>query len=318
MASPAISVLLPTWNGADTLADLLPLLRRQVGVGEVEILAFDSGSTDATPELLTAHDVDWEPIDRRTFSHGGTRNRLAEKARAPLLVFMSQDVVPRDERFLVELQAAFDDPQVAGACARILPFPGSDALTARTVLDLPEALDVPSKRRLDGPLWKTDPLERADHLRFNNVASAIRADVFAKFPFPEVAFGEDFAWAARVLTAGFSIAHMPRSVVYHGHEYSPRGAYARYATDAAFHMAAHGWNMRPTLWSVLRGFAFELREDWRFVRQHGGIGALLGAPALRGAQVLGQYFGARRPLVLDPNSTPPGPFGGQWNADQAP
>lgn len=306
MSAPSISILLPTWNGADTLAELLPSLRAQRNVGPIEILAHDSGSTDGTQDLLTEHGVQWKPIDRATFSHGGTRNRIAAEARGELFVFMSQDVVPRDHDFLAALVAPFADPELAGACARILPFPDSDPLTARTVLDLPEAVAASSQRRLDCPVWQVDALTRADYLRFNNVASAIRADVFRRFPFPEVAFGEDFAWAARVLTAGFVLGHVGDSVVYHAHRYTPREAYARYSTDAAFHKAAHGWNMRPTLFSVLRGLAYELREDLAFVRKRGGIGALLRAPALRGAQVLGQYMGARRELVLDPNHTLPG------------
>ena len=309
MSTPYISVLLPTWNGAETLSRMLPTLREQAGLADrtVEILALDSGSTDATPALLDAHDVQWEPIDRRTFSHGGTRNELARRARGTFFVFMSQDVVPADEHFLAGLVAPFeDDPQLAGACARVLPFPDSDPLTARTVLDLPEASPEPSRRALDavGSVWQVDALTRADYLRFNNVASAVRAEVFRSFPFPEVAFGEDFAWAARVLTAGHALAHAPDAVAHHAHRYSPREAYARYATDASFHMAAHGWNMRPTLRSVLRGLAYELREDFAFVRAHGGASALLRAPALRAAQVLGQFAGARRDLVLDPNRSP--------------
>ena len=301
MTYPRVSILLPTWNGADTLCRLLPALRDQVEVGTPEIIALDSGSTDGTVELLREHGIDFTPIDRRTFSHGGTRNQMAARARGEMLVFMSQDVVPRDGRFLCELLRPFSDARLAGACARILPFPDSDPLTARTVLDLPEAKDESSERHLDQPVWSVDARTRAKYLRFNNVASAIRADVFARFPFPEVAFGEDFAWAARALAAGYSIAHVSQSVVYHAHEYTPREAYRRYATDAAFHRAAHGWVMRPSLFSVLRGLAYELRADWNHVQKAGGIGALWRAPALRAAQVLGQYMGARRDLILDPN-----------------
>lgn len=301
MTSPRVSILLPTWNGADTLCRLLPSLQSQVEVGTPEIIAFDSGSTDGTLDLLREHNIDWTPIDRRTFSHGGTRNLMAARARGDMLVFMSQDVVPRDERFLCELLKPFGDARLAGACARILPFPDSDPLTARTVLDLPEAKDESSERRMDQPVWSVDALTRAKSLRFNNVASAIRADVFRHFPFPEVAFGEDFAWAARVLTAGYAIAHVSKSVVFHAHDYTPREAYRRYATDAAFHRAAHGWVMRPSLFSVLRGFAYELRADWQHVQKAGGLFALWRAPALRAAQVWGQYMGARRDLILDPN-----------------
>lgn len=304
MTQPKASILLPTLNGEDTLRDLLPMLERQDWEGELELVAFDSGSTDATCELLEHHGARIERIDKRTFSHGGTRNRIAGEASGTYFVFLSQDVVPRDEAFLRTLLEPFADERVAGACARVLPFPDSDPLTARTVLDLPEAGTASTVRDLDtiGPVWAVDPGTRVKYLRFNNVASAIRGEVFRAYPFPEVAFGEDFAWAARVLTAGYRIAFAADSVVHHAHRYSPREAYARYRVDAAFHRAAHGWNMRPSLASVLRGWVFEVLADLDHVRRSGWRGAshLLRAPALRGAQVWGQYQGARSFRPLDP------------------
>lgn len=306
MPLPKASILLPTWNGADTLRDLLPRIRSQDYEGEVEVIAFDSGSTDGTCELLQQHGARLERIDKREFSHGGTRNRIAAEAKGEFLVFMSQDVVPRDESFLRHLLEPFGDGRVAGSCARVLPFPESDPLTARTVLDLPEAGETSFVRDLDdiGPVWAVDAETRVHYLRFNNVASAIRADVFREYPFPEVEFGEDFAWAARVLTAGYRIAFEADSVVYHAHRYSPKEAFRRYQVDASFHRAAHGWNMRPSLVSVLRGWLFELASDLDHVKRGGWKGAshLLRAPALRGAQVWGQYQGGRTYRPLDPCS----------------
>lgn len=304
MSAPLVSILLPTWNGAETLAELLPALAEQDYAGEVEVCAFDSGSTDGSLELLELHGARVRRIDRREFSHGGTRNQIASTAQGEFFVFMSQDVVPKDKTFLRGLLEPFSDGRVAGTCARVLPFPGSDPLTARTVLDLPEASPDSSVRDLDdiGPVWAVDAETRVAYLRFNNVASAIRASVFQDYPFPEVEFGEDFAWAARVLTAGYRIAYTAESVVYHGHHYTPREAFRRYRVDAAFHRASHGWNMRPSLASVLRGVAFELLADLRHVRSTHWQGAahLLRAPALRAAQVWGQYKGARIQRVLDP------------------
>jgi len=304
MTAPLVSILLPTWNGADTLAELLPALSEQDFDGEVEVRAFDSGSVDGTLELLELHGAHVQRIDQREFSHGGTRNQIAATARGEFFVFMSQDVVPKDRTFLRTLLEPFSDGRVAGTSARVMPFPESDPLTARTVLDLPEAKPESFVRDLDeiGPVWAVDAETRVAYLRFNNVASAIRGSVFHDYPFPEVEFGEDFAWAARVLTAGYRIAYTADSVVYHGHHYSPREAFRRYRVDAAFHRAAHGWNMRPNLLSVLRGVAFELLADLEHVRtQHWhGASHLLRAPALRTAQVWGQYRGAKNQRVLDP------------------
>jgi hypothetical protein len=65
-----------------------------------------------------------------------------------VLVFLSQDAVPRDKGFLSALASAFDDPKVAGAYARILPREDDDPLTARTVLSAGESGESGETRRL--------------------------------------------------------------------------------------------------------------------------------------------------------------------------
>src|SRR5262245_41377034 len=52
MTVPRCSVCIPTWNGAADLERLLPALAAQELDGGFEIVAVDSGSTDASRELL--------------------------------------------------------------------------------------------------------------------------------------------------------------------------------------------------------------------------------------------------------------------------
>jgi len=297
-AAPRISVLVPTWNGADDLSRLLPALRAQTRFDELELVVTDSSSSDGTRELLERFGASVDVIPTVEFGHGRTRNRMAARARGELLLFLSQDVVPAGPDFVDELLKPLADPRVAGVTARVLPSPGDDPLAARTVLDLPEAGDEPWVRDLDGlpGVWALPGPERARALRFNNVASVVRADVFRGLPFPDVAFGEDFAWAARALTAGHRLAYAPRAIAHHAHAYGPAAAYRRYRIDAEFHAQMHGWRLRPSLLSALRGIAFELRADVRWLareRPPGALAALLRAPALRVAQVAGQYVGSR-------------------------
>ena len=277
MPVPRVSILIPTFNGECHLDRLLPVLLSQELAGGIEIRAIDSDSEDCTRQMLRKHGIPVERIERAEFGHGKTRNRLAESARGELCVFLSQDVVPAGDDFLERLLAPLVDERVAGSTSRVLPHANDDPLTARTVLGAPEASS-------DG--------EPAAYQRFNNVTSCIRRSVLAEIPFPDVPFGEDIAWAKLALAAGHKIAYVPDSVVYHAHRYTPRQAFERYRVDADFHRRTHDKRLRPSLRSVLRGFVYELREDWRYMRAHGGLHHILRAPALRGAQVLGQYFGS--------------------------
>jgi rhamnosyltransferase len=295
MSAPRVSILIPTLDGRADLARLLPALAAQELAGDRELLALDSESDDDSVALLEAAGARVESLPRAEFRHGPARNRLAAAARGEFLVFCSQDALPAGPDFLERLLAPFADPRVAGASARVLPHPGDDPLTARTALAAPEAGAASAVRELP-PGTRLEDLpdrERTELLRFNNVASCIRRAVFERIPFPDVPFGEDFAWAAEALRAGHRVAFAAEALVHHAHRYTPRQAFERYRVDAAFHRRVHGLRVRPTLFSVLKGVAFELRADVSFVSQRGGWLHLLRAPWLRGAQVLGQYCGTR-------------------------
>ncbi len=297
MQVPQVSILIPTFNGEGDLARLIPALDAQEFDGLVERLAIDSSSSDGSVQMLRKAGFSVEVIEQSSFGHGATRNALAAKARGEWLVFLSQDATPIGADFLARLVGAAKADGVAGVTARVLPRDSDDALTARTVLEAPEGSGSSDERRLRGgvgALAQMSGKERAEILRFNNVASCIRRSVMTALPFPEVPFGEDVAWAARALQAGWSLRHEPSAVVAHAHRYGPVTAYARYRSDAAFHREFHGHAVRSSLFSCLKGIAFELKSDLAYVRRTGsGWASLLRAPFLRTAQVMGQYAGSR-------------------------
>lgn len=296
MGQPDVSVCLPILNGAPDLERLLPALASQVGAGTVEIVAIDSSSDDDSVALLEAAGARVERIPRSDFRHGPTRNQLARMARGAICVFLSQDALPGGPEFLARLVAPLEGQGVAGATARVLPHAGDDPLTARTVLDAPEASATSELRRLPagGRLADLPPAERDALARFNDVASAIRRDVLLELPFPDVPFAEDAAWAALALDAGYALVFAAEAVALHAHRYGPRAAFERYRVDAAWQRRAHGVRVRPGIVSVVRGFLYELRADVRHVsgRKAGWL-HLARAPFLRGGQVLGQWFGSR-------------------------
>lgn len=280
MTSVRASILIPTFEGEADLERLLPALQAQRCAGGFEILAIDSDSRDATRQLLRAHGIPVTRIERSEFGHGSTRNALARAAAGSLCVFLSQDALPAGPEFLEEILKPLEDPGVAGVQARILPHPDQDALTRRTALDLAEA----GEELALGP----------DDIVFNNVASAIRRKDLMETPFPELPFGEDWAWASAARAKGRRLAFAPRAVVFHAHCYTPNEAFRRYEIDAAFRRQVLAEEVRPGWLSVLRGIAYEVRQDLRFVRDTGASYAdLLRSPGLRAAQILGQFAGTR-------------------------
>lgn len=263
--------------------------------GGYEVLVVDSSSTDESARVCEEAGASVVVIPRREFRHGATRNFRARDAQGEFIVFLTQDALPRGEDFLEKLVAPLVRAGVVGSWARILPREGDDPLTERTALSQPEASEI--ARSLEGDdKWRASSVDgQVGQVQFNNVASAVRRDYFIEHAFEDVAFGEDLAWALSALQDGRTLNFVPGAVVSHAHRYSLAACFERNRVDAAFQRTRFGRRVRPGLVSVLRGLAFEVREDARFIlgRRQLGLLHLLRSPFLRGAQVLGQLFGSR-------------------------
>lgn len=295
MSTPRISVVIPTLNGKRDLEELLPVLNSQVVSGGHEILVIDSGSTDGTVQLCEAAGASVRSIPKSEFRHGTTRNLRAADAQGEVIVFLTQDALPRGERFLEALTAPLRKEGLVGCWARILPCVGDDPLTERTALAQPEAVDSAFTVQGDASWRGLSNEQRLARVRFNNVASAVRRDHFEVQPFEDVPFGEDLVWALAALDAGKSLRFTPEAVVEHAHRYSLAASFERNRVDAAFQRLHFDREVRSGWWSVVRGLGFEFGQDLRFIlgQRPGGILHLLRSPFLRGSQVLGQLFGSR-------------------------
>ena len=122
-AIPTVSVLIPTKNGARYLAEVLDAIRKQQGDFRLqEIIAVDSGSRDETVQILKRHGVTVVQIPAQEFGHGRTRNLLASHAHGDALVFLTQDAIPANERWLHNLLAPLrHDPSIVGVYSRHTP-----------------------------------------------------------------------------------------------------------------------------------------------------------------------------------------------------
>ncbi|GIK24978.1 MAG: hypothetical protein BroJett006_12240 [Betaproteobacteria bacterium] len=73
---------------------LLHKLKDQLGIGSLEIVIVDSGSTDGTVQLARDFGCSVIEIPPGSFSHGNSRNTGADAASGDYLLFMVQDAYP--------------------------------------------------------------------------------------------------------------------------------------------------------------------------------------------------------------------------------
>lgn len=109
---PRISVVVPVYNGAKTVAQTLECLLRQ-RLKPDEIIVVDDGSTDDTREALSKFDGQILLLTQPNSGPASARNRGVKAAKGRFVAFTDSDCLP-DVDWLFNLSRGFDDDRVAG------------------------------------------------------------------------------------------------------------------------------------------------------------------------------------------------------------
>lgn len=155
-----VSVVLPAYNNAQTIASVLEALKNQeYSKGQVEVIVIDDGSTDSTAEICKAHGVRLVQNEQNS-GLGYSLNKGITLSNHEIIVTLHGDTVPLSKTWLSELLEPFTDASIAASCSLQQP---PDHLSNR--LCLWEKL-----------LWaKLD-----EHNAFNDKADAYRKDVLSE------------------------------------------------------------------------------------------------------------------------------------------
>jgi rhamnosyltransferase len=294
-----ISLVIPTWNGMPELEDVLAAVDRQPGAGALERVAVDSGSRDGTRECLARHGFTVHAIAQREFNHGATRDFAIERTRGEVIVLLTQDAKPADERWLPALVEAFARPRVGAAYCRQIPRPDCNPFIARRLREWTAGRSEPVEQRLSEPgeLERLAPLERLQRCAYDNVAGAVRRATWDKLRFGWRRFGEDIAFGKRVLLGGESICYEPQSAVVHSHNRTPRAEGKRIYCDHQNLRELFDILLLPT-WRDCRNAIAHARKDHARIVDELGLPAAERAALHRWARgyarwaTLGMYLGA--------------------------
>ena len=254
--------------------ELLDALRSQEWAGELEILAYDSESDDGSWEWLSAQrDVVSDRVNRRDFSHGRTRQAMAELARHEFVAFLTQDAVPASHLWLAELVRPFTlSAEIAAVVGRQTPRPDAPAVVKRDIVisfaNLGNPLGISIYQ--NGPT--VDAVFGRQPLSFiSDVNAAYRREVLVgPVPFPPVEYSEDQAIARKLLDAGHAIAYSPFAEVIHSNDITLENFRARIDDETA---GLRDWlGVQPPQERVVgrglakasvRGIGFALRDTSR-------------------------------------------------------
>lgn len=212
------SIVIRTLNEARHLPELLLSIKAQEFEGEIEVIVVDSGSTDRTVEIATAHDARLVYIKREEFSFGRSLNIGCEAATGEYLVFISGHCIPVDGRWLANLVQPMVTGQAAYTYGRQL---GNEASRF-------------SERQLFNKYFPAQSMiPQSDGFFVNNANSALIRRVWQDYQFDESLTGlEDMELGKRLVNDGLKIGYVAEAPVYHLHDETWQQVRRRYEREA--------------------------------------------------------------------------------------
>jgi len=233
-----VSVIIPTLNAGDSFSRLLNLLKEQT-IQPFELIIIDSCSDDGTVRLAQAAGAKVLTVQRADFDHGGTRNFAADAASGDILLFMTQDVFPVNERLIENLIK----PLVGISTHHEVVYTYAKQIAAADG-NLLEQLARANNYPAESSVQSYEDIEQLGIKTFfcSNACSAIRRDVFEQmggFQSP-VIFNEDMFMAAKCILSGMKIGYCAEAQVYHTHNYTIKQQFKRFF-DNGVSMRCNAW-----------------------------------------------------------------------------
>jgi rhamnosyltransferase len=204
---PRVSVVIRTLNEEALIGRCLKTLRSQPWGDELDIVVVDSGSRDATLEIVRRFSTRILEIQPESFDYSEALNVGIEAAGGELIISLSAHAIPRERDWLERMIAPFADERVAAVGCRQVPWPDAHwRERVRIAATFPDAPRVFTAKDVETMV-------------FSNVASCFRRSLWERFPFTLPAV-EDLDWAQRVVAAGWRVVYEPSASVYHSHDES--------------------------------------------------------------------------------------------------
>ncbi len=251
---PRVALVIPTYNAGRHWELLCDGIRKQ-SMAPQEVIIIDSSSPDETARRAINAGFTVLEIDRNDFNHGRTRQAGAELAwNAEIVIYLTQDAIPRDRETFRNIVAVFDDPTIGAAYGRQMPRQSASSLEAHARL-----FNYPGESRIR--TWESRRTLGFKSIFLSNSFAAYRRSALMSvggFP-PDVIFGEDTVVAAQLHRAGWKTAYVAEAVVHHSHFYSIREEFERYFDIGVLHAREH-WLVEEFGTAESEGMRFALSE----------------------------------------------------------
>ena len=224
-----IDIICPLYNAEKYIRPLHESLLMQVNVDLHAISYVLTKSKDRIEDILKELNVSYVIIEPSEFSHSATREMMARKSTADIIVFISQDIKINRKDWLYYLTRDIE----AGNC---------EAAYSR---QLAEKNNIEKYTREKNYGTQSFIKTKADIEQmglntffFSDASSAISRKVFEKLNYYDgkrFASNEDQYIAHKLIMSGYRIKYCAESEVVHSHDFSFFSLYHRYQDTGEFY-----------------------------------------------------------------------------------
>lgn len=223
-----VDIICPLYNARNYIMDLHQNIKKQKNVEVLSINYVVTKTNDNIEEILESLDCNYEMIEREEFSHSLTRERMANKCKADIIVFITQDVIIKSESWLKNLIRGIEENECEAAFSRQI-------CTNSTIEKYTRERNYPDKSYVK---TKEDISKMGiNAFFFSDASSAVKREIFVelngydgkKFP-----TNEDMYLAYKLLTNGYRIKYCADSEVEHSHKFTFKQLYKRYYDTGVF------------------------------------------------------------------------------------
>lgn len=223
-----IDIICPLYNAEKYIRNLHKSLEMQKGVTINKYRYIVTKGTDNTEQILQELKIDYELIKPEEFSHALTREKEAMKSNADILVFITQDIIIKDEYWLYNLVKDIEKNECEACYSRQICTNNTIEKYTREK-NYPEESFVVTKKDINKLGLRT--------FFFSDASSAIKKDVFLElkgYDGKKLPINEDMYIAYKLIMNNYRIKYCAESKVIHSHRFTLKQIYKRYYDTGKF------------------------------------------------------------------------------------
>lgn len=223
-----VEIICPLYNAENYLMDLHQSVLNQKTDDDFCISYVLTESKDNTEKFLKDNNLNYHKVNKDEFSHSLTRETMAKKSDANIIVFITQDVKIEREDWLKNLVTPIKNKECDASFSRqVTKYKGIEQYIREK--NYPEQSYIHSKEDLQTMGMKA--------FFFSDASSAINAEVFKALNYydgKKLVINEDMYIAYKLITSGYKIKYCADSVVVHSHKFTLKELYNRYYDTGVF------------------------------------------------------------------------------------